>query len=44
MDILKYGADVEVLGPPKLRELIEREIERMAARVGGNAEREAQAA
>ena len=33
MDVLKYGAEVEVLGPPRLNALIEHEIGRMAARI-----------
>jgi predicted DNA-binding transcriptional regulator YafY len=32
MDILKYGADVEVLGPPSLRAAVAQEVRRMAAR------------
>jgi predicted DNA-binding transcriptional regulator YafY len=32
MDILKYGADVEVLGPPSLRTAVAQEVRRMAAR------------
>jgi predicted DNA-binding transcriptional regulator YafY len=32
MDILKYGADVEVLGPPSLRDAVAEEVRRMAAR------------
>ena len=31
MDILKYGADVEVLGPPALRAAVADEVRRMAA-------------
>ena len=31
MDILKYGADVEVLGPPSLRAAVADEVRRMAA-------------
>ena len=34
MDILKYGADVEVLGPEGLRQLVREEHER-AARLYG---------
>ena len=33
MDVLKYGADVEVLGPPALRDRVNAEIARMAARI-----------
>lgn len=32
MDILRYGADVEVLSPPDLRELVRQSLERAAAR------------
>jgi predicted DNA-binding transcriptional regulator YafY len=32
MDVLKYGADVEVLGPPALRALVDEEVARMASR------------
>jgi predicted DNA-binding transcriptional regulator YafY len=32
MDILKYGADVEVLGPDSLRAAVADEVRRMAAR------------
>jgi predicted DNA-binding transcriptional regulator YafY len=32
MDVLKYGAEVEVLGPPELAEAIAAEVARMAAR------------
>jgi len=32
MDILKYGADVEVLAPPSLRAAVAEEVRRMAAR------------
>ena len=31
MDILKYGADCEVVGPEELRERVAKEVERMAA-------------
>jgi predicted DNA-binding transcriptional regulator YafY len=34
MDILKYGADVEVVGPAELGEAVAAEIGRMAQRVG----------
>jgi len=37
MDILKYGADVEVLGPEKLRRDVAAEVRKMAERVGGSA-------
>jgi predicted DNA-binding transcriptional regulator YafY len=37
MDILKYGADVEVVGPAKLREAVAAEVGRMAARVRAKA-------
>jgi predicted DNA-binding transcriptional regulator YafY len=33
MDVLKYGADVEVLGPPELAGVVADEVRRMAARV-----------
>jgi predicted DNA-binding transcriptional regulator YafY len=33
MDILKYGADVEVLGPPSLAARVADEVQRMAARL-----------
>jgi predicted DNA-binding transcriptional regulator YafY len=33
MDILKYGADVEVLDPPELRARVAEEVARMAARL-----------
>ncbi len=33
MDVLKYGADVEVLAPPSLRQAVADEVRRMAARV-----------
>ena len=32
MDVLKYGAEVEVLGPPALAQAVADEVERMAAR------------
>jgi hypothetical protein len=32
MEILKYGADVEVLGPPALREATARALQSAAAR------------
>jgi len=31
MDILKYGADIEVLGPASLRAAVADEVRRMAA-------------
>jgi predicted DNA-binding transcriptional regulator YafY len=31
MDILKFGADVEVLGPESLRQVVANEVRRMAA-------------
>lgn len=34
MDILKYGADVEVLGPTSLRGLVAAEVGKMARRQG----------
>ncbi len=33
MDILKYGADVEVAGPPSLKDAVADEVRRMAARL-----------
>jgi len=33
MDVLKYGADIEVLGPASLRDQVHAEIRKMAARV-----------
>jgi predicted DNA-binding transcriptional regulator YafY len=35
MDVLKYGADVEVLGPPALAQAVDEEVARMAARRRG---------
>lgn len=35
MDILKYGADVEVLAPRSLREAVATELARAGARYGG---------
>ena len=32
MDVLKYGAEVEVLGPPELASTVREEVARMAAR------------
>lgn len=32
MDVLKYGAEVEVLGPPALAQAVANQVERMAAR------------
>jgi proteasome accessory factor C len=37
MDILRYGADVEVLAPPELRELVCQSLERAVARYRPNA-------
>ncbi len=40
MDVLKYGADVEVLGPASLRQALDEEVRQMAARLearSGNA-------
>jgi predicted DNA-binding transcriptional regulator YafY len=34
MDVLKFGADVEVLAPESLRAHVAAEIRRMAARLG----------
>lgn len=36
MDILKYGAEVEVLGPPELHELISGQIEKLASLYAGS--------
>ena len=33
MDILKYGADVEVVGPPTLRKMVEAEVAKMVKRL-----------
>jgi predicted DNA-binding transcriptional regulator YafY len=33
MDILKYGADVEVIGPPSLKDAVADEVRRLAARL-----------
>ena len=33
MDVLKYGADIEVLGPASLRDQVNAEIRKMAARM-----------
>lgn len=30
--VMQYGADVEALGPPELREMVQREVEELAAR------------
>ena len=40
MDILKYGADVDVLGPESLQRSVAAEIRRMAARLGAGQESE----
>jgi len=34
MDIMKYGADVEVISPPSLRELIKEKLASGLARYG----------
>ena len=33
-DILRFGADVEVLGPPRLREQVQAEVRKLAELYG----------